>query len=167
MEAAVLVIASLTLVAAILAIFASSRFWFRPRIPIESGFLYNGQIEKELTVATGDTEKPIQIRFYNNSDFSLTNVVLDLKLKYPIALSGSPQAVPVIPNRTHQGRVPDKSYYHLFYYGLPFYAKESMDFRIELNTKGITPGRYEVVINIHTEQREHKTKKKTIFLKYQ
>lgn len=170
MEILSAVISFFGLLAAITATLAASRFWFRPRIPLETGFLYNNEIVEKLTVSTGDRAKPIEIRFHNHSDFSISGVVLDIKFMAPTALSGTENAVQLIIDKdtgqlkTHHGRVPDGAYYLLVHYDQTIFAGGNFDTRVELNTEGTTPGRREIAVAMHTTQPEYRKKEKALTL---
>lgn len=159
MTVILIIIGMATLIVATLTFLASVRSWFKQGIPVEFGFLINNKIVQRIEIATGDPAKPLLIRFQNVSKSTLTGIVMDLRFYRPLGLSGTGQALSVIPGKTTHGRPPDNKYYHIRYSELEMPGDESMDFRIELSTENKTPGTYRVGITVYSIQQDYKYKK--------
>ena len=153
-----------TLIVATLAFLATITDWFKKRIPIDYGFLLNGEIVNNLSLSTGDEAKPISLRFHNRGDTTLTGVILDIRFLKPIALSGTQAALTFIPGKTIHGRTEDKSYYLIRYSEIEMVGKDNIDFRVELNTKGKSPGTYKVLVTIYSTQQDYKYSKSELML---
>jgi hypothetical protein len=95
-----------TLIVAVFTLLASTTSWFKPTIPIQFGFLVDGEINKQIDLSTGDKAKAIFLRFLNSEKATLTGVVLSIRFYRPLALSGTKHAIEFIPGET-------------FYYGGP------------------------------------------------
>jgi hypothetical protein len=153
-----------TLIVATLAFLATITDWFKKRIPIDHGFLLNGEIVNKLSLSTGDEAKPISLRFHNRGDTTLTGVILDIRFLKPLALSGTQAALTFIPGKTIHGRTEDKSYYLIRYSEIEMVGKDNIDFRVELNTKGKSPGMYKVLVTIYSTQQDYKYKKSELMI---
>jgi len=154
-----------TLLVATLAFLATITDWFKKRIPIDCGFLLNEEIVNELNLSTGDEAKPIFLRFHNKGETTLTGVILDIRFLKPIVLSGTQKALTFIPGKTTHGRTEDKSYYLVRYAELEMVGRDNLDFRVELNTKGQSPGTYRVLVTIYSTQQDYKFKKSELTIK--
>ena len=95
-----IIVATCTLCVALLTLLASITDWFKRKIPIKFGFLYNNQVVPKIELASGDPAKPIFIRFYNLSKTTLTGIVIDIRFLKPISLSGTGNALTYIPGKT-------------------------------------------------------------------
>lgn len=160
-----IILGASTLLVATLAFLATITDWFKKRIPIDYGFLLDKKIVNELSLSTGDEAKPIFLRFHNVGETTLTGVILDIRFLKPIGLSGTQAALTFIPGKTIHGRTEDKSYYLLRYSELEMVAKDKLDFRVELNTKGKSPGTYKVLVTIYSTQHDYKYKKSELLIK--
>jgi hypothetical protein len=154
-----IIIAGATFAVALLAFLASVTSWFKQTIPIQCGFLMDDKIVQQIAVSTGDPAKPIFLRFHNSAKGTLTGVVLDIRFYRPLSLSGTQQALSIIPGKTIHGRTPDKSYYLIRYSELEMVGDIDMDFRVELNTQNKTPGTCNVGITAYSTQQGQKYKK--------
>ena len=154
-----------TLLVATLAFLATITDWFKKRIPIDYGFLLNEAIVNKLNLSTGDEAKPISLRFHNEGETTLTGVILDIRFLKPIVLSGTQKALTFFPGKTTHGQTEDKSYYLIRYSELEMVGRDNLDFRVELNTKGQSPGTYKVVVTIYSTQQDYKFKKSELIIK--
>ena len=159
MTVIVIIIGVATLTVAIFTFLASVTSWFKRGIPVEFGFLIDDKIMQRIELSTGDPAKPLFLRFRNVSKSTLTGIVMDLRFYRPLTLSGTEQALSVIPGKTTHGRPPDNRYYHIRYSELEMPGDESMDFRIELSTEKKTPGTYRVCVTVYSIQQDYKYKK--------
>ena len=151
-----------TFVVASLAFLSRVTDWFKKTIPVSFGFLLNEQIIKELVLATGDPAKPVSLRFHNSGKTTLTGVVLDIRFLKPLVLSSTKQAITYIPGKTVHGRTSDGSFYHYQHSELVIVGHDNMDFRVELNTEGQSPGTYQVMVTVYSTQQAYKYKKSTL-----
>lgn len=83
----------------------------------------------------------------------------------PLALSGTGKALSYIQGKTQHGRMPNGRYYHIRHSELVFLGDDKMDFRVELNTAGINPGTYKVMVTVYSTQQEFKYKGAELSLK--
>ena len=148
-----------TLVVAVLTLLASVTDWFKRVIPIQYGFLVDNTIVGDLALSTGDPAKPILLRFHNSGQTTLTGVVLDIRFLRPLTLSGTQTALSFLPGKTTHGRTPDESYYLIRYSELEVVGKDNLDFRVELDTTGKSPGTYRVLVTAYSTQQDYKYKK--------
>jgi hypothetical protein len=84
-----------TLIVAVLT-FVSTSSWFKPTIPIEFGFLVDGEISPHIELSTGDKAKAILIRSKIIKNTTLVGVTLDIRFYRPLALSGTEHAIKFI-----------------------------------------------------------------------
>jgi len=154
-----IIIGIATFTVALLAFLSSVTSWFKQGIPVEFGFLIDDKIVQYLELATGDPAKPLILRFRNIGKSTLTGIVIDLRFYRPLTLSGTEQALSVIPGKTIHGRPPDNRYYHIRYSELEMPGDESMDFRVELSTEKKVPGTYRVCATVYSTQQDYKYKK--------
>jgi len=164
MNTTLIILGSGTLIVATLGFLATITDWFKKRIPIDYGFLLNGEIVNNLSLSTGDEAKPISLRFHNRGDTTLTGVILDIRFLQPIGLSGTQAALTFLPGKTIHGRTEDKSYYLIRYSEIEMVAKDNIDFRVELNTKGTSPGMYKVLVTIYSTQQDYKYSKSELII---
>jgi len=99
-----------------------------------------------------------------SSKTTLTGVVVDMRFLYPITLSGTESALSYIPGKTTHGRMPDKSFYHIRHSELDIVGHSDMDFRVELNTQGKSPGTYKVIVTVYSTQQDYKYMKSELTL---
>jgi hypothetical protein len=154
-----------TLAVAALTFLASVTNWFKRSIPIEYGFLVDDSIVKNLNLSTGDPAKPINLRFHNSAQTTLTGVVLDIRFLHPLALSGTQTALSFMPGKTTHARTADGSYYLIRYSELEMVGQDKLDFRVELNTQGKSPGTYKVLVTAYSTQQDYKYKKSDLFIR--
>jgi hypothetical protein len=154
-----------TFLVATLAFLAMITDLFKKRIPISYGFLLNEQTVNELDLSTGDEAKPIFLRFRNIGETTLTGVILDIRFLKPIVLSATKTALTYFPGKIIHGRTEDESYYWIRHSELVILGKDKLDFRVELNTKGQSPGTYKVIITIYSTQQAYKLKKSELLIK--
>ncbi len=140
---------------------------FKRKSPIEVGFLFNGSINSNLRISTGDPAKKVYFRFKNTSKIALTNIFIDIRLLKPLALSGTKSAIESIEGSTTHGRSADKSFYHILHSNLDFFGQKEIDLGIELNTKGKPVGRSEVLVEVNTTNQNYKPKKSKLYLHLQ
>jgi hypothetical protein len=162
MELIIVILTGGTFVVASLAFLSRVTDWLKKTIPVSFGFLLNEQITTELVLATGDPAKPVSLRFHNSGKTTLTGVVLDIRFLKPIVLSATSRAITYIPGKTMHGRTSDGSFYHYQHSELVIAGHDSMDFRVELNTEGQSPGTYQVMVTIYSTQQAYKYKKSTL-----
>jgi hypothetical protein len=139
--------------------------WFKKRIPISCGFLFDEKIVDQLLLYTGDEAKKIILRFINKGETTLTGVILDIRFLKPLVLSATGTALIFYRGKPEHGRVEDGSYYMIKYSELIFLGKEKLDSPVELNTKGQLAGTYKVVVTIYSTQHEYKLKKSELLIK--
>jgi len=159
-----IIIAAATFIVAFLTLLASVTSWFKQNIPIQFGFLVDDKILQQIELSTGDSAKPIFLRFRNSGKGTLTGVVIDLRFYRPLTLSGTGQALTFIPGKTTHGQTPDNSYYLIRHSELEMVGDQDMDFRIELNTQNKAPGTYKVGVTAYSTQQDYKYKKAWLFL---
>ena len=153
---AIIVIGIATFVTA-LATFLNSVFdWFRRRLPVRFGFLLNDKIVDQLQVASGDPAKPIHLRLHNFSKTTLTGVVLDMRFLRPLALSATDKALSIIPGKTAHGHIEAENHYWIRHSDLVIPGDDHLNFGVELNTKGISPGTYRVLVKMFTTMEIYK-----------
>ena len=153
-----IVLEAVILLVALLTFLSSVTSWFRLRIPLAFGFLFDDKISRSLEVATGDPAKPILLRFRNLSKATLTGVVIELRFYRPLALSSSEQALTDIEGRTIHGRIPGNAYYLIRYFDLEIPGDEKMDFTIVLNTEDKSPGKYRIAATVYSNRKDYKYK---------
>ena len=132
--------------------------WFKSKVPIQFGFLLNDKIVSKLNVSTGDPAKKIVFRFYNPSKIVLTGILLDIRIMRPLSLSGTTTALQGIPRKTIHGKGPGNRYYHIMHSALEMPGDEKFDFGVELNTKGMSPGTYKILVKAYSTERDYKYK---------
>ena len=132
--------------------------WFKRKIPLEFGFLLDNATTTQLNISSGDPSKPIFLRFHNTSKTTLTGVVLDIRIIRPLRLS-SGRAVTYIPGKTIHGRSPGNAFYHIRHSELVLFGNDTLDFRIMLNTSGLTPGTYRIESAAYSSEQNFKYKK--------
>lgn len=147
------------LIMTVLIFLASVTDWFKKSIPVKFGFLVDGSIVTNLSLSSGDPEKPIFLRFCNRGRITLVGLIFNIQFLHPLSLSGSSSALSLIPGKTVHGRVSDRSYYLIRYSDIELVGLGKKDFRIELNTKGKTPGTYKVLITVYSTQKDYEFKK--------
>lgn len=165
MDLVLIIITGGTFIVAVLTFFTSVTEWFKRSIPIELGFLIDDSVVTDLLLSSGDPEKPIFLRFCNYGRTTLVGLVFDIRFLHPLSLSGSPSALTLIPGKTVHGRVSDESYYLIRYSDIELVGLDKIDFRVELNTKGKTPGTYKVLVTVYSTQRDYKFKKTELSIK--
>jgi hypothetical protein len=162
-------ISLITLVVVIATFLAMTTDFFKHRVPIKAGFLYDGTCRDKLEVATGDPAKRIPFRFYNSQATSISNLVFDIRFLTPITLSATGQAVTIFEDHTVKGRDKDKGYYQIVYYNMVLLGHDNLepDPAVEIKTNDISPGRYTVQISIDTTDGRYKklTKNLTLIVK--
>jgi hypothetical protein len=173
----IIIIAALTLIVASLSFYSNiSPTFSRRAIPIDFGFLpeNSDRMVESLTVSSGDEAKPINFRYLNKSKSTLVDVVIDQKIKRSLALSGTERALTAeiqrdlngnIINKVEHGDNPERGYYQIKHIDLLFSGKEEKDFLIELNTKGKTPGDYEIETTCYSKSQNFKHKKLKLKIK--
>lgn len=154
-----IVLAGATFIVATLTYLATITKWFKRKVPIDCGFLLNKSIVNKLNLSTGDPAKPILLRFRNSSKLTLTGVVLDMRLLWPLTLSATNTALSVVPGKTKHRRVPGNAYYNIFLSGLDIFGKEDFDYRVELNTTEKSPGAYTILVTAYSTQQDYKYKR--------
>ena len=159
MEVSLIVLTAATFIVVLLTLFALITPWFKQGIPIQLGFLIDNRIVEQVELSTGDEAKPVILRFHNRGKGTLTGLVLDIRFHRPLALSGTGEALNVIPGKTIHGRPPDNSYYLIRYTELEMVGHQDMDFRVELNTQNKTPGTYKVGVTAYSTRLDYKYKK--------
>ncbi len=153
-----------TLLVALLTFLATVTDWLKSRIPIACGFLLNEKMVSELSLSTGDEAKPVFLRFHNKGETTLTGVVLDIRLLKPIVLSGTEKALTFIPGKTIHGRTENKGYYLIRYSELEMVGGDNLDSRVELNTKGQSPGTYKVLVTAYSTQNDYKLRRSELMI---
>lgn len=163
----IIILASFTLITAILTFLAQITGIFKKQIPLEYGFLVNDQIKSSLEVATGDPAKNIHLRFRNSKKNTLTGVVTDIHFIRPLSLSATKEALTIIEGKTFHGKTDDNPYYQITHTELNIAGHQHMDFRVQLNTKGKSPGNYTVKVTAYSTQQDYKFKESdlTIIMK--
>ena len=155
----IIILAGGTLIVALLTFLASITDLFKKSIPIDYGFLFDGETVDKLGLSTGDPAKPVVLRFRNSSKCTLTGVVLDMRFHRPLRLSATNRALAVIPGKTEHAKAQDNSYYHIRISELEMFGEENFDYRVELDTKGINPGTYRISVTAYSTQQNYKYKK--------
>jgi len=148
-----------TCVAAVLTFLASVTDWLKREIPVEFGFLSNDSIVHKLGLSSGDSAKPISLRFRNTGRTTLAGLVFNIEFMDSISLSGTDRALTLVPGKTVHGRVADQKYYLIRYEDIMLLGQHQLDFRVELNTKDKSPGTSRVIVTVHSTQSHYKFKK--------
>ena len=159
MECWLLVVAIGTFVVAPLALLASTTSLLKRRVPVECGFLLDKAIQPQLNVSTGDSAKPITIRLRNRASTTLTGLIFDARFLDPLVLSGTSSALVLPLGDNVHGRVADGSYYLIRHSGFNLAPEEHLDFRIELNLAGASPGTGHVEVTVYSTQQDYKYRK--------
>ena len=159
----VIIIASLTLFFTVLLFINSITSWFKKKVPIKFGFIYNDHIVDTLEVNSGDSEKVIQFRFLNTTESTIKDIIIEFKMIRPLSLSGSNHALTVSSNTKH-GPSKGNMYYLIEYSDLIFLGKKYKDFKVELNTKGKSPGDYRIAVNVYSKSDKFKLISKDLIL---
>ena len=163
----IIILASCTLITAIITFLAQITGIFKKQIPLDYGFLVNDQIKNSLEVATGDPAKNIWLRFRNPKKNTLTGVVTDIHFIRPLTLSPTNEALTLIKDKTFHGKSEDNPYYQITHTELNIAGHQHMDFRVQLDTKGKSPGNYTVKVTAYSTQQDYKFKESdlTIIMK--
>ena len=148
-----------TLVAAVLTLLSSVTDWLKREIPVEFGFIFDNAIVDKLDLSSGDSAKPISLRFHNSSRTTLAGLVFNIEFLEPISLSGTGTALTLVPGKTVHGRVEDQGYYLIRYEDIMLLGHRQLDFRVELDTRDRSPGTSKVLVTVYSTQSHHKFKK--------
>jgi len=165
MNIALVIVGIGTFLVATLTFLASITDLFKRSIPIKYGFLLDGALTADISLSTGDPAKPITLRFHNSAQTTLTGIVLDVRFLRPLTLSGTQTALTFIPGKTTHGKTPDESFYLIRYSELEMAGQDNFDFRVELGTKGKSPGTYKVLVTAYSTQQDYKCKKAKLQIK--
>ena len=92
-----IIIGAVTFIVALHTFLASITSWFKRSIPIDFGFLVDERIVQQIELSTGDSAKPISLRFHNRGKCTLIVVVLDIRFFRPLKLSSTEKAITFIP----------------------------------------------------------------------
>jgi len=163
-----LIFAGLAFAVALLSFLASVTSLFKHTIPVEFGFLFDNKIVQDLDVKTGDPAKNISLRFHNSAKSPLTGVILDVRVRQPLALSGTSEALSfstlnLLPEQIKHGRTPD--FYLIRLSEVNMIGDQNLDFGMELNTQGIRPGTYKIDVLISSLKQNYKDKKAELSVK--
>jgi len=163
----IMILAACTLITSILTFFAYVTGLFKRKIPLDYGFLVNDQIKSSLEVATGDPAKNIYLRFRNPKKNTLTGVVTEIRFIRPLSLSSTDEALTLIKGKTFHGKPEGNPYYWIMHTELKISGHQHMDFRVQLDTKGKSPGIYTVKVTAYSTQQDYKFKESglTIIMK--
>ena len=97
-------------------------------------------------------------RVQNTKKSTLTGIILDIRIFRPLYLSSTNSALSYFPGNTIHGRAADNSYYHILHTNLNIPGHRYTDFKIEIDTKGKTPGTYPIGIYAYSDQQDYKFK---------
>ena len=148
MTEALLFVASGTFLLAGLTFLSFTTDWFKRKIPVEFGFIFNDSIANKLSLSSGDAAKPISLRFRNSGRTTLLGLVFNIELLEPISISGSNSAITEFPGKTIHGRFTDQGYYLIRYEDVLLLGQGQLDFRVELNTRDKSPGVHRVLVTV-------------------
>ncbi len=155
---AIIILAALTFLTAALTLMAATTDTFKRKIPIDFGFLLDGKIKNRIEVSTGDPAKNMPLRVRNIKRSILTGIVLDIRFFRPLFLSSTDKALTYFPGKTIHGKAADNSYYHILHTELNIPGHRHVDFNVELNTEGKTPGTYNIGVYAYSTQHDYKFK---------
>lgn len=161
---ALLIVSTGTFVVALLTLLAAVTGWLKRKVPVDCGFLMDGSMVTDLKVSTGDSAKPVVIRLRNKSKTTVTGLVVDMRFLQPLSLSATSTALSLPPGNTEHGRVPDGSYYLVRRTDFDLSPEETLDFRVELNMSGLTPGTARVQVTVYSTQQDYKYRKSSLIL---
>ena len=165
MEIALLIVGAGTFVVALLTLLAAVTGLFRRTIPVDCGFLIDESNVTDLKVATGDSAKPVVIRLWNRAKTTVTGLVLDMRFLRPLSLSATNTALVLPTGKTTHGRVEDGSYYLVRHTDFDLFPEETLDYRIELNMSGVSPGTGHVLVTVYSTQQDYKYLKSELVLR--
>jgi chaperonin GroEL (HSP60 family) len=117
-------------------------------------------VDKDNTIiinGSGDPEKPIGFRIENRKSHTLTNLIIDIKILRPLSLSGTESALTMFGEIRH-GPSKNNEYYSIRYFDILLYAKQGIDFTIELNTTKKKPGHYLISTSIYSTNDKYRFK---------
>ena len=80
----------------------------------------------------------------------------------PLSLSGTTAALETIEGKTQYGRDEREGHYLIRHWDIDFLAEQSMDFRVELNTQGLSPGTYQVLVAVFSRERDFKNRRSVL-----
>lgn len=146
-----------TLIVAFLTLLASTTSIFKRRIPVNYGFVYDNKIVDSLNISSGDPEKPIGFRIENRKSHTLTDLIIDIKILRPLSLSATKSALAMF-GQTRHGPSKNNEYYSIRYFDILLYAKQEIDFTIELNTTKKKPGSYLISTSIYSKNDKYRFK---------
>lgn len=164
-EIVLLIVAVGTLIVALLTFTAAVTGWFKRTVPVECGFLRDDVLVGDLAVSTGDNAKPVVIRLRNKAKTTLAGLVVELRFLRPLSLSSTNHALALPPGTHAFGRVEDGSYYVIRHSDFDLAPEERLDYRVELDLTGVSPGTGRVPVTIYSVQQDYKYLKKELTLR--